>query len=79
MEFIMTYIEVGDSRIFKSMFENQLNGNSTLFKDQLTRTKVGNLYMKPRLLNAENHDSILNLGCDYGVCFWNTSEVIFYE
>ena len=32
------------------------------------------LYMKPKLFIAVNHDTVLNLGYDCGVCFLNTSE-----
>ena len=56
------------------MFVSQLNGNPTLSKDQLTQIKAGNLYMKPKILIATNHDSTLHLGCDYDVCFLNTCE-----
>ena len=34
---IMTYVEVGESRIFKCILVNQLNGNPTLSNDRLTR------------------------------------------
>ena len=30
--------------------------------------------MKPRPIVTANHDSMLNLGCNQGVCFWNTNE-----
>ena len=30
--------------------------------------------MRPKLLTTANHDTMLNLGCDYGVCFLNTLE-----
>ena len=30
--------------------------------------------MKPKLLTAVNHATMLNLGCDCGLCFSNTSE-----
>jgi hypothetical protein len=49
-----------------------LNGNPTLSKDQWTWIKVGILYRKPKLLTTANHDITLNLGCDCGVCFFNT-------
>ena len=71
---IVAYVEVGESRIFKSTLVSQLNGNPTLSKDRLTWIKVGILYMKPKLLTAANHDTMLNLGCDCGVCFLNTHE-----
>ena len=32
------------------------------------------LYMKPKLLTTANHDTMLNFGCDCGVCFLNTHE-----
>ena len=71
---IVAYVEVGESRIFKSTLVSQLNGNPTLSKDRLTRIKASILYMKPKLLTAANHDTMLNLGCDCGVCFLNTLE-----
>ena len=30
--------------------------------------------MKPKLLTLANHDTLLNLGCDCGVCFLNKHE-----
>ncbi len=30
--------------------------------------------MKPKLLSVRNHDTLLKLGCDCGVCFLNTLE-----
>ena len=73
-ESIVAYVEARESRIFKSTLVCQLNGNPTLFKDQLTRIKVGILYMKPsKLLSTANLDTMLNLGCDCGVCM-NTHE-----
>ena len=72
VKFIMAYVEVGEFRIFKSTLVSQLNGNSILSKDESTRIKAGILYMKPKLLTAANHDTMLNLGCDYEVCFLNT-------
>ena len=70
----MAYVEVGEFRIFKSTRVGQLNDTPTLFKDQLTRIKVGILYMKPKLLTVTNHVTMLNLGCDCRVCFSNTTE-----
>ena len=32
------------------------------------------LYMKPKLLSVGNHDTLLKLGCDCGVCFYNKPE-----
>lgn len=43
---IAAYEEAAESRIFQSILASQLNDNPTLFKDQLTRIKVGILYMK---------------------------------
>ena len=37
---------VDTSKIFKSTLVGQLNGNPTLSKDRLTRTKSGLLYIK---------------------------------
>ena len=65
---------VGESRIFKSTLVSQLNGNPSLSKDRLTRIRAGILYMKPKLLSVGNHDTLLKLGCDCGVCFLNTPE-----
>jgi len=50
------------------------NGNPSLSKDRLTRIRAGILYMKPKLLSAGNHDTLLKVGCDCGVCFLNTHE-----
>ena len=38
----------------------------------MTWIKVANLYMKPKFLIAAKHDTILNLGVGYGVCFEHT-------
>jgi len=70
----VAYVMVGESRIFKSTLVSQLNGNPSLSKDRLTQIKAGILYMKPKLLSAGNHDTLLKLGCDCGVCFLNTPE-----
>ena len=70
----MAYVEIGESRTFKSALVSQLNGNPTLCKDRLTHIKVGILYMKTKLLTVENHNTELNLGCDCGVCFLNMPE-----
>ena len=70
----VAYVKVGESRIFKSTLVSQLNGNPTISKDRLTRIKVGILYIKLEPFTAENHDTMLNLGCDCGVCFLNTHE-----
>ena len=32
------------------------------------------LYMRPKRLTDANHDTMLDLGCDCGVCFLNTQE-----
>ena len=64
----VAYVKVGESRIFKSTLVSQLNGNPTLSKDLLTWIKVGISYVKPKILTAANHDTMLNLGCDCGVC-----------
>ena len=66
---IMAYVGVGESRIFKSTLVSQWNGNPTLSRDRFTRIKVSILYMRPKLLTAAIHDTMLNLGCDCGVCF----------
>ena len=34
--------------------------------------KTSILYMKLKLLTAANHHTMLNIGCDCGVCFLNT-------
>jgi hypothetical protein len=41
------------------------------FKNQLTHIKVAILYMMPKLLINANRDTMLNLGCDCGVCILN--------
>ena len=64
----MAYVEVGESKIFKSTCVSRLNSSPTSSKDQLTRIKAGILYMKPKLAITANHDIVLNLGCDCGVC-----------
>ena len=74
VKFIVTCVKVGEFGIFKNALASQLNGNPTLPKDQLTRSKAGILYMKPKLLTAANHDTMLNLGCDGRVCVLNTHE-----
>ena len=71
---IMAFVEVGESRIFKSTLVSQLNGNPTLFEDRLTWIKAGILYMKPKLLTDTNHDTLLNPSCDFGVCILNKHE-----
>ena len=74
VKFIVAYVEVGESRNFKSTIVSQLNGNPTLYKDQLTQIKASILYMKPKFPTTANHDTMLNLGCDCCVCFLNTHE-----
>ena len=60
---------------FKSVFVRQLKDNPTLSNIQLTKIKDGNQYMQPKPLIVANHDgTILNIGCDYGMCFLNTYE-----
>ena len=57
------------------MLISQITSNPTLSKDQFTHIKVGILHMKPKLLiTAANHHTMLNLGCDCGVCFLKTRE-----
>ena len=55
MKFIVAYIEEGDSKIFKSAFVSQLNGNPTLSKGQLNPMKASNFYTNHELLTATNH------------------------
>jgi len=55
-------------------FVSQLNDNHSLSKDRLTRIRADILYMKPKILSVGNHDTLLKLGCDCGVCFLNTPE-----
>ena len=71
---IVACVEVGESRIFKSIHVSQLNGNPTLFKDWLAWNKTYVLYVRPKHLTATNYDTMLNLGCDYGLCLMNTPE-----
>jgi hypothetical protein len=49
---------------------SQLNGNPNLSKDQLARIRAGILYIS-KLLIVANHDTMLNLGFNYGI-FFNT-------
>ena len=65
---IQSNVKVGESTILKNALISQLNGNPTLSKDRSTRIKAGVLYMKPKLLTTKNHDTMLNLDCDCGVC-----------
>ena len=55
----MAYVEMGESRVFKSIIISQSNGNPTLSKEQLTQIKVSIFYMKPKLLTAANHDTYI--------------------
>ena len=48
-------------------FVSEMNGSPTLSIDQLTQIRVGNLYVKPKLLTTAHHD----LG---GCTFHNTHE-----
>jgi hypothetical protein len=68
---IVAYVEVGESRIFKSILVSQLNGNPTLSKDQLFWVKAG-ILKNPKLLTVANHGTMLKLGSDCGMCFLNT-------
>ena len=61
----MAHVELGESRIYKGTLVGHLKGNPILSKDQLTWINVGILYMQPKLLTTVNHDTMLNLGCDY--------------
>ena len=61
-------------RAINSALVSQSNGNPSPSKDQLTRIRSGILYMKPKLLSVGNHDTLSKLGCDCGVCFFNTPE-----
>ena len=62
---IVAYVEVWESNIFKVSLVSQLNGNPTLIKDWLTRIKSVIFFIKPKSLSATNHDTILNMGCEY--------------
>ena len=44
--FVVPFVLVDGSKIFKSTLVNQLNGNPTLSKDRMTRIKYGMLYTK---------------------------------
>ena len=68
----MPYVELGEFEVFKSTHVSHLNGNLTLSKDQSARIKASILCMRHNLLTAVNHDTVLNLSCDCGVCFLNT-------
>ena len=50
VKFIMAYVEVGKSRIFKSVCQS--NYNPTVSNDQLTRSKAEILYITLKLLIA---------------------------
>ena len=67
----VAYVEVGESRIFKSILVSQLNGNPTLSKNRLSWIKVG-MFINPKLLTVANHGTMLMLGSDCGLCFLNT-------
>ena len=56
---IMAYVEVGDSRISKTLLVSQLAGNPTLYKNELTQIMVGILYMKPKIHITANHNIML--------------------
>ena len=46
-------------------------------KDQLNWIKANNLNMKYELYPTTNHDTALNLGCDYGLYFLNYLKLKF--
>ena len=75
----MAHVEVRGSRIFKSTLVSQLNGKPTLSKDTLTRIKARMSYTNLNSLPPQNHDTMLNLGCDCRVCFLNTHEARFIK
>ena len=72
----MPYVEFERAKIYKSILVSQLNGNPTLSKDRLTRIKSGIIYSEEKVKTLANHDtSLLKLGCDCAVVFFNTPEV----
>ena len=71
---IVAYVKVGEYRILRSTLISQLIGNPNLSRDLLTWIKTCIWYVKPKLLTTTNHDTMLNLGCDCGVCFLSTLE-----
>ena len=64
---IVAYVEVGESTIFRIIHVSLLNGNPTLSKVRLNRIKTSNLYMKPKLLTIATRDTMLHLGCNFGL------------
>ena len=44
-------------------------------KDRLTRIKSGIIYTEEKVKTLANHDTLLKLGCDCAVVFFNTPEV----
>ena len=64
---IVACVELGESRIFKSVVVSQMNSNPTLSTYRLTWIEVDILYMMPELLTVANHDTMFYLSCDCGV------------
>ena len=62
---------------FQSTFLSLLNGYPTLYKDQSIGINDSIVYMTPKLLTTIQHDTMLNLVCNYGVimerCFQDLS------
>ena len=69
--FVVPFVVVDDSKIFKSTLVSQLHGNPTLSKDSPTRIKLGMLYTKPKkeIWRVGDNDFNLKLGCDCALAF----------
>lgn len=71
---IMAYEEVGESRVFQiTLVSRLIHGNPILSEDYSIQIKASILHMKPTLMTAGNHDTMLNIGCDCGVCLHTQS------
>ena len=69
--YVVLFIVVDGSKIFKSTLVSQLNGNPTLLNDRMTEIKFGMLYTKleKKISRASDNDFSLKLGCDCVVAF----------
>ena len=69
--FVMPFVVVEGSKIFKSTLASQLNGKPTMSKERLTRIKPSMLHTKPekKILRAGDNDFSLKLEIDCVVAF----------
>lgn len=67
--FVVPFVVVDGSKIFKITLVGQLNGNPTLSKDRMTIIKFGMLYTKPKKKISRASDNEFNLGCGCVVAF----------